>query len=150
MNSSFRRMGSLCLAACTLCFGPGAASASIQEQARGSATGKQATDQKGFYCNIKALTPAERARHALLTHKLLAARTETVETEKGYELQYRAGSITLAELAEWAFTESKCCPFLDFHIDLENEGQLLCLRLTGREGIKAFIRADLHLDGKRD
>jgi len=104
--------------------------------------------KKGFYCNIKALTLAERARHGMLTAKLLANRANTVETEKGYEFQYRAGTVTLAELAQWAATESKCCPFFDFHIDLENEGQLLCLRLTGQEGIKQFIRAEFHLAGK--
>jgi hypothetical protein len=38
--------------------------------------------------------------------------------------------------------ESKCCPFFDFHIDLEETGNLLCLRLTGEEGIKAFIRTE--------
>jgi hypothetical protein len=27
----------------------------------------------------------------------------------------------------------------------EREGSLLCLRLTGEEGIKAFIRAEFHL-----
>ena len=48
----------------------------------------------------------------------------------------------LAELAEWVGAESKCCPFFDFHIDVEREGKLLCLRLTGEEGIKAFIRAE--------
>jgi hypothetical protein len=38
--------------------------------------------------------------------------------------------------------EGKCCPFFDFHIDLEREGRLLCLRPTGKEGIKPFIRAE--------
>jgi hypothetical protein len=31
----------------------------------------------------------------------------------------------------------------DFHIDLEREGKLLCLHLTGEEGIKPFIRLEL-------
>jgi hypothetical protein len=48
----------------------------------------------------------------------------------------------LAEVAEWAVAESKCCPFFDFHIDLEREGTLVCLRLTGSEGVKAFIRSE--------
>jgi hypothetical protein len=104
---------------------------------------------EGFHCNIKALTPTERAQHALLTAKLLAAKTETVETETGYEFQFRGGKVTVAELAEWAMRESKCCPFFDFHIDLEEEGQLVCLRLTGREGIKQFIRAEFHLSDKQ-
>jgi hypothetical protein len=101
-----------------------------------------ATVQSKFYCNIKALTPEERAHHKQLGEKLMAARKEIVETEKGYEFQYSPADVSLAELAEWAGAESKCCPFFDFHIDLEHEGKLLCLRLTGEEGIKAFIRAE--------
>ena len=101
--------------------------------------------QSKFYCNIKALTPEERARHKQLSEKLLAARKETVETEKGYEFQYGPDDVTLAELAQWVVAESKCCPFFDFHIDLENEGKLVCLRLTGEEGIKAFIRAEFSI-----
>jgi hypothetical protein len=100
------------------------------------------TVQAKFYCNIKALTPAERARHKQLTEKLISVRKDVVETEKGYEFQYRPADVTLVELAEWVVAEGKCCPFFDFHIDLERAGALLCLRLTGEEGIKAFIRTE--------
>jgi hypothetical protein len=103
------------------------------------------TTQSKFYCNIKALTPEERARHKQLTDKLLAARKETAEFEKGYEFQFSPKDVSLAELAEWAVAESKCCAFFDFHLDLKNEGNLLCLRLTGEEGIKAFIRSEFHM-----
>jgi len=105
-----------------------------------------ATTQSKFYCNTKALTPEERARHKQLSEKLAAARKEIVETEKGYEFQYSPADISLAELAEWVGAESKCCPFFDFHIDVEREGKLLCLRLTGEEEIKAFIRAEFGVE----
>ena len=106
------------------------------------------TVQGKFYCNIKALTPAERARHKQLTEKLISVRKDVVETEKGYEFQYGPADVTLAELAEWVVAEGKCCPFFDFHIDLEHEGALLCLRLTGAEGIKAFIRSEFPVPRK--
>ncbi len=107
-----------------------------QEETRSlSTTGK-------FYCNTKALSAAERARHDALTRKLLAMRKETVETEKGYEFQYSPADVTVAEVAEWVVAESRCCAFFDFHIDLENAGTLGCLRLTGAEGVKQFIRAE--------
>lgn len=133
-------------AACTLC--AAGASGGAMEATVTRQQGDAAIKVEGFYCNIKALTPVERARHMAMTLKLVAKRTQTVEIERGYEFQYRGGSVTVAELAEWAMTESKCCPFFDFHIDLEEEGQLVCLRLTGREGIKKFIRAEFHLDDK--
>ncbi len=107
--------------------------------------GPSVTEQGKFYCNIKALTPAERARHKELGDKLMGARNETIETSNGYEFQYNPKNVSLAELAEWAVAESKCCPFFDFHIDLEREGTLVCLRLTGSEGVKQFIRAEFGL-----
>jgi len=98
-----------------------------------------------FICNLHALTAAERAHHRELTAKLIASRTATVETPKGYEFQYSPSAVTLAELADWTVHESKCCPFFDFHIDLEERGSLICLRLTGAEGIKPFIRSEFNV-----
>lgn len=105
--------------------------------------------ETNFYCNVKALNPAERANHKRLTDKLIAARTEIVEMDRGYEFQFRPSTVTLAELADWVAVEGKCCPFFDFHIDLEREGKLLCLRLTGEEGIKVFIRAEFQVPEKQ-
>jgi len=101
-----------------------------------------------FYCNTKALNPAERTRHKELTEKLIAARHGIVVTEKGYEFQYCPTKISFAELAEWVVAEGKCCPFFDFHIAWEREGQLLCLRLSGDDGIKPFIRSEFQADGR--
>jgi hypothetical protein len=106
------------------------------------------TTQSKFYCNIKALNPAERAHHKRLTDKLIAARKEIGEIEKGYEFQFSPATVSLAELADWVVAEGKCCPFFDFHIDLEREGSLLCLRLTGEEGIKPFIRTEFDVPAK--
>jgi len=104
------------------------------------------TTQSKFYCNVKALTLEERARHKQLGDKLAAERRKIVEGPIGYEFQFSPKTVSLAELAEWVVAESKCCPFFDFHIDLEEDGSLLCLRLTGTEGIKAFIRVEFHLE----
>ncbi len=114
---------------------PGASAATNAEK-------QVATSQSKFYCNIKALTPEERAHHRQLSEKLMASRKEIVETAKGYEFQFSPANVSLADLADWVTAESKCCPFFDFHIDVEREGSLLCLRLTGEEGIKAFIRTE--------
>ena len=123
------------------------AGAKAQGPAAGSNAERPITQSK-FYCNIKALSPAERTRHKQLTDKLMALRRETVESEKGYEFQYSPKEVSLSELAEWVVAEGKCCPFFDFRIDLKREGGLLCLRLTGAEGVKAFIRAELSVGTK--
>lgn len=122
----------------------GAAAGSVLQEKGGMDTAT--TEVHGmFYCNIKALTPEERERHHALTEKLIGNRDATVETAKGYELQFSPDKISVAEVAQWVVAESKCCPFFDFHIDLEEQGKLICLRLTGSEGVKAFIRAEFHI-----
>jgi hypothetical protein len=100
------------------------------------------TTQSRFFCNMKALSHTERIKHMMLTGKLIMLRKEIVELETGYEFQFSPSSVSLADLTGWVSAESKCCPFFDFHIDLEQEGRLLCLRLTGDEGIKEFIRSE--------
>jgi hypothetical protein len=132
-----------------LCMGGGTAARKAVAGAPSASAERQATTvQSKFFCNIKALTPAERARHTQLTDKLMRVRNEVVETEKGYELQFSPSDISIYELADWVAAEGKCCPFFDFHIDLEREGGLLCLRLTGPEGIKQFIRSEFQVAAK--
>jgi len=122
----------------------------VQAQAQTStaADSQGAVTTPGFYCNTKALDPAERASHRRLGEKLMAARKKIVETEKGYEFQFSPVDVSLDELAQWVKAEAKCCPFFNFHIDLEEKGSLLCLGLTGQQGIKAFIRSEFELSMK--
>jgi len=51
-------------------------------------------------------------------------------------------------LAGWVAAEGKMLPLFDFHIDLEREGSLLCLWLTGQEAIKPFIRSEFQVPTK--
>lgn len=149
MNHEWKRrmkmamQGAVVLGATMLAMGGIVSGQSVQQK---GGMDTATTDARGkFYCNVKALTAAEKARHKELGEKMAAARTDTVETAKGYEFQYDPSKITVAEVAEWVVAESKCCPFFDFHIDLEEQGKLICLRLTGSEGVKAFIKAELHV-----
>ncbi len=105
----------------------------------------KSTEVSGFYCNLKALTPAERARHSLLTLKLMGAKLETKELTDGYAFRLDAGSVSLAELADWVSNEKKCCPFFEFNIHLERNGGGLWLRLAGSDGVKQFIRSEFKL-----
>lgn len=40
---------------------------------------------------------------------------------------------------------NRCCPFFDFDLIVEREGGSMWFRLTGREGVKAFIREEFSL-----
>jgi hypothetical protein len=96
-----------------------------------------------FACNRMALTPSQRKRHfEELGPKLLSLKQGVRELPNGYEFEFPADLSTVELVAEWAADERDCCPFFDIDLHLEQEGGPLWLRLTGREGVKQFIRAD--------
>ena len=103
------------------------------------------TENSGFYCNLNALSPTERARHKQLSDKLWAAWIETKELPDGYAFRLQNGAVSIADLAEWVSLESKCCPFFDFDIELGRDNGPLWLKLRGREGVKQFIVSEFHL-----
>ena len=98
--------------------------------------------EPAFYCNMRALTVADRERHNQLMRKLEAARIEIRELPDGYAFRLRNECASLAEAGEWISYESKCCPFFDFEIQLERDNGPLWLKLKGQDGIKPFIRAE--------
>ncbi|MGH9746804.1 MAG: hypothetical protein ACRD59_11925 [Candidatus Acidiferrales bacterium] len=116
---------------------PNVAKAAGQEQAAG--------EQPGFYCNLKAFTVAERAKHGLLSLKIQKAKVETIELENGFAFRFQDGSISMAELAEWVSAERKCCPFFDYEIELQANGGPLWLKLRGKEGVKTFMRSEFRI-----
>ena len=128
--------------------GAGTASMSLRGRPQENAQGEVVLVEERYFCNVKALKTDERKRHDELTRKLLAKYREVVETEKGYEFQYTPEDVSVAEVAEWVVAESKCCSFFDFHIGLEKQGRLVCLRLTGGANIKTFIRSEFGLKEK--
>lgn len=97
------------------------------------------TETTGFYCNMGALTSAERARYKVLAEKLKAANVERREEAAGYAFRINPAEASLVDVAEWVNFEKRCCPFFDFEISLAREGGPLWLKVSGREGVKAFI-----------
>jgi hypothetical protein len=103
-------------------------------------------------CKINALNEEERGRHQLLSQKLRSAVVERVELPNGYELVLDLGRLPrdaagsafcVVEIAEWVELEARCCPFLDFGIDVRGKGGLVKLRLTGGKNVKEFLRTEL-------
>ena len=93
-------------------------------------------------CNLKALTPAERAQHAVLSEKLRTAAVARQQLPDGLSFRLNPLVMTLTALAAWVDAERLCCPFLDFRITLEREGGGLQLALTGRQGVREFLLSD--------
>src|SRR5215831_19621098 len=99
--------------------------------------------QSPFACDRLALDPEARKRHFdELGPTLRSMRKAVRELPNGYEFQFPADPKIIAMVAEWAAGERLCCPFFDIQLRMEPEGAPFWLRLTGREGTKAFIKVD--------
>jgi hypothetical protein len=98
-----------------------------------------------FMCSLeKTLTKEQREHKKHLTLKMEHARIQTQEIADGYVFRFRPTDISFAEIADWVATERVCCPFFDLAIEAERENAPLALRITGRDGVKDFIRAEFH------
>jgi hypothetical protein len=97
-------------------------------------------------CNMNALTKEQRTRHDAVTKRLLQHATRK-ELADGYVFTIDRGHLSVAELAEWVADESRCCPAIDFHVDLPAFGALT-LHLDGGADVKEFIAAELGLQGR--
>jgi hypothetical protein len=96
--------------------------------------------EERFACNLKALTPAERAHHMEVSKKLLGATEARRELPNGYAFQFPATDWMLA--AEWVSLERRCCPFFHFSLQQPRDGGPLQLEITGSDGVKQFIRSE--------
>jgi|tagenome__1003787_1003787.scaffolds.fasta_scaffold20988991_4 hypothetical protein len=138
--------GVLCTGACLVWWL--ASSAAI---ARGSQDGSAITvngqapekHETPFACSIeKSLTKEQRAHKKEIAVKMESARIATQEIADGYVFRFRPEAISFAEIADWVSTERVCCPFFDLAIEAGRENGPLSLRITGREGVKQFIRGE--------
>lgn len=102
-----------------------------------------AAARERFACNLKALSTTERARYQEVTKALIAATQEKRELPNGYGLRLPAASLLTA--AEWVSLERRCCPFFTFELEQARDEGPLWLRITGAEGVKAFIRSEFQL-----
>ena len=100
-------------------------------------------EESPIACDMSAIEPGARGRHVATAGELFRAVEEIVELPGGYAFRLSNDSDTLLKAAEFVSLERLCCPFLGFVLEVEPEGGPAWLRLTGREGVKAFIREEV-------
>jgi hypothetical protein len=97
-----------------------------------------------FACDMKAMTPAQRKRHSeVLSPALKSSKLATSELPDGYAFQFPSDAKTFATVSEWIGKERLCCPFFEFDVHVGDSTAPMTLRITGPEGVKKFIRAEL-------
>ena len=96
-------------------------------------------------CDLNALTPAERERRRTLVGALAQATVDRAELDHGFELRVDVAKLDLPALAEWIALERRCCPFLNFTIELAAGDGPVTVALSGADGVKDFLRAEIGL-----
>ena len=97
-----------------------------------------------FACNMKAMSPEERKRQSeVLSPGLRTSKLSSKELADGYEFQFPSDAKTYQMVAEWIGNERLCCPFFVFDLRVGDASARMSLKISGPEGVKQFIRAEL-------
>ena len=99
-------------------------------------------EQSPIACNMSVLSPAQRESHLATSRELFSALKETRELSDGYEFRIDGPNV-IVKAAEFISLEKLCCPFLSFSLEVEAENGPVWVKLTGREGVKAFVREEI-------
>jgi hypothetical protein len=102
-----------------------------------------AREESPIACQMNALTIEERSRRKELFAALAVAVERVQELPGGIAVELLSDPNTWMTAAEFILLERRCCPFLSFSMELEREHGPLWLRITGREGVKEFLAAEL-------
>lgn len=94
-------------------------------------------------CDMSAIEAGRREQHIATGKEVFSAVAKTKELPDGYAFRLSGEPHVLVKTAEFISLEKLCCPFIRFVIEVGAEGGPVWLRLTGREGVKAFIREEV-------
>jgi len=94
-------------------------------------------------CNPSALTSESFAAHQAEGRRLQALALERRELPDGWALRMPDDDETALACARWIIRERRCCPFFVFALVWGSESDAVWLRITGPEGTKEILRAEL-------
>ena len=90
-------------------------------------------------CDLDAISANDRPRYNELRAMLASAAVGRRALPDGVAIEVETERMTLAQLAEWISFERKCCPFLEFRIEVAPDSGPVWLSLTGRPGVREFL-----------
>ncbi len=96
-----------------------------------------------FACVMDAIEQSQRQQHLATAKVVFAAVNEVRDLPNGYAFRLPKASEMLRKVGDFIAFEQLCCPFFGFTLEVEREGGAVWLQLTGREGVKPFIQAEI-------
>lgn len=107
---------------------------------------QQYADQSALACDLTVLNPEQRERYQHVREQLRESQQEIRAVANGYAFRYPLDDSVLPLLVEFMDLEGRCCPFLNFALDVKTECGPAWLTLTGPDGVKEFLRAEMSID----
>jgi hypothetical protein len=97
-------------------------------------------EEQPIICDLTIFPAATRQQMAAAVPDLFK-RVQTVrEMSDGYTFQFPNEPGLLITLANFIEHERQCCPFYHFALEADPNGGPFWLRMTGGEGVKAFMQ----------
>lgn len=96
-------------------------------------------------CDLSAIDAQHRDQHLETAQKIFKQVEEVRELPDGYALRLPGDTDTFLQIANFVARERRCCPFLNFALELGAENDPFWLRLTGPEGAKQVLQNELKL-----
>lgn len=94
-------------------------------------------------CDLTAIAPDDLTPHIATGTHLLATAFEVHELPNGYAFRLLDVPHSLHQAADFIRNERLCCPFFTFTLMVEPQGGPIWLQLTGPEGVKPLLQAEM-------
>jgi hypothetical protein len=94
-------------------------------------------------CNLLGLTPAERQRQKELRDQIFSGTPTVKELTNGYAVGLPSTRESILSVAEFISLERVCCSFFHFDLAVGQSEEPLWLRITGKSGVKEFLKTEL-------
>jgi hypothetical protein len=108
-----------------------------------------ATPVRELACLPSAIPAAERPAHFALAKELFQSRAqERNDLSNGYAIRF--ANDAFEAVARFVANERKCCPFISFELTVAPDPGPLWLRMTGPQGTRDVLQAELNLLGSCD
>jgi hypothetical protein len=102
-----------------------------------------ASGKQGMACKLSS--PELQKRKATVLESLRKQILEKKELPNGYAFKFQATDKIIDELSEFIKTEKACCSFFTFKLLVNGDKDEAWLELTGADGVKEFINAEMGL-----
>ncbi|MDZ7689635.1 MAG: hypothetical protein U5K69_00450 [Balneolaceae bacterium] len=94
-------------------------------------------------CDLSSIKDNQRDQHRQNAEAVFEAISEIREIEDGFAFKLPAETELIQTVSSFVARERLCCPFFDFTLTIPSNHQPVWLALTGREGVKPYLKETL-------